>query len=198
MKFGIFNFFLLRAVNKHPKCIKMKFEGDRTSIMVSRDFFCDSNYHSFCSCSARKLLWCGWQSWCGWQRLEAGADETYYDGHHDPLPQAIFKKLKPTCAWPAKISFNDVFLCAIQNAESFNGLVQSYCLSESFCQADTVACLQPCCTAIQRWCQGHSGCTGGDGLVSWRVQHECTGTRGQDVDSQVREEETLEQEKKQV
>ena len=39
MKFGIFNFFLFGAVNKHPNCIKMKFEGDLTSIMVTRDFF---------------------------------------------------------------------------------------------------------------------------------------------------------------
>ena len=41
MKFGIFNFFLLGAVynNKHPNCVKMKFEGDLTSIMVTRDFF---------------------------------------------------------------------------------------------------------------------------------------------------------------
>ena len=47
-------------------------------------------------------------------------------------------------------------------------------------------------------CQGHTGCTaGGDGLLSWRVQHECTGTRGHDAYSQVWEEETLEQEKKQ-
>ena len=30
--------------------------------------------------------------------------------------------------------------------------------------------------------QGHTGCTaGGYGLLSWRVQHKCTGTRGQDV-----------------
>ena len=26
---------------------------------------------------------------------------------------------------------------------------------------------------------------GGDGLLCWRVQHECTGTRGQHADSQV-------------
>ena len=31
-------------------------------------------------------------------------------------------------------------------------------------------------------CQGHTGCTAwGYGLLSWRVQHKCTGTRGQDV-----------------
>ena len=39
MKFGIFNIFLLGAVNKHPNWVKMKFEGDLTSIMVTRDFF---------------------------------------------------------------------------------------------------------------------------------------------------------------
>ena len=35
------------AVNKHPNCVKMKFEGDLTSIMVTRDFFWDSNYCNF-------------------------------------------------------------------------------------------------------------------------------------------------------
>ena len=39
IKFGIFNFCLLEAVNKHPNCINIKFEGDLTSIMVPRDFF---------------------------------------------------------------------------------------------------------------------------------------------------------------
>ena len=33
-----FQLFLLGAVNKHPNCVKMKFEGDLTSIMVPRDF----------------------------------------------------------------------------------------------------------------------------------------------------------------
>ena len=27
------------GLNKHPNCLKMKFEGDLTSIMVTRDFF---------------------------------------------------------------------------------------------------------------------------------------------------------------
>ena len=43
------------------------------------------------------------------------------------------------------ISFNDV--CVVPTSPSLNGLVQSYCLNESFCGADTAACLQPCCTA---------------------------------------------------
>ena len=30
---------LLGAVNKHPNCIKMKFEDDLTSVMVTRDLF---------------------------------------------------------------------------------------------------------------------------------------------------------------
>ena len=38
MKFGIFNFILLGAVKIHPNDIKMKFEGDLISIMVTRDF----------------------------------------------------------------------------------------------------------------------------------------------------------------
>ena len=40
-------------------------------------------------------------------------------------------------------------------------------------------------------CQGHPGCTGGDGLLSWRAQQESTGTRGQDADSQEWEETLL-------
>ena len=40
MKFGISTFFFGGGgVNKHPNCVKMKFEGDLTSIMVTRDFF---------------------------------------------------------------------------------------------------------------------------------------------------------------
>ena len=49
--------------------------------------------------------------------------------------------------------------------------------------------------------QSHTGCiAGGYGLLSWRVQHKCTGTRGQDVYSQEWEEDRntpWEQEKKQ-
>ena len=39
MKLRVFNFFLFGAVNKHPNCIKLKFEGDQISIVVARDFF---------------------------------------------------------------------------------------------------------------------------------------------------------------
>ena len=39
MKFGFQFFFLFGAVTKHPNCIKMKFEGDLNSIIVTRDFF---------------------------------------------------------------------------------------------------------------------------------------------------------------
>ena len=42
---------------------------------------------------------------------------------------------------------------------------------------------------INCMCQGHTGCTaGGYGLLSWRVQHKWTGTRGQDKYSQEWEE----------
>ena len=147
MKFGISTFFLLEVVNKHPNYIKMKFEGDLTSIIVTRDFLWQQ-LPLFCPHSARKWLLCGWQSWCGWQRLKAGADETYE--HHDPLPQPIFKKLKPIyMCLASKDIFQRCLGCATQNAESFYGLVWSYCPRESLCGADTVACLQPCCTAIQ-------------------------------------------------
>ena len=61
-KFGIFNIFLLEAVNKHPNYIKMKFEGDLTSIMVTRDFFVTATATLFDLTWIRKWLWCGWQS----------------------------------------------------------------------------------------------------------------------------------------
>ena len=65
MKFGIFNFFLLGAVNKHPNCVKMKFEGDLTSIMVTRDFFLDSNYHSFAPALGKEMavVWMAIMMW---------------------------------------------------------------------------------------------------------------------------------------
>ena len=131
----------------------MKFEGDLTSIMVTGDFFCDSNYHSFWPHSARKMavVWMAvmvWpveaEGWCWWDLWTPL-----------PLPQAIFKvkKLKPIYICLAS---RDVFQrCprgATQNANeserSFNGLVWSCCPKESFFGADTVACLQPR-TAIQ-------------------------------------------------
>ena len=34
-----FQLFSFGAVNKHPNWVKMKFEGDLSSIMVTRDFF---------------------------------------------------------------------------------------------------------------------------------------------------------------
>ena len=80
----------------------------------------------------------GAESWCGWQRVKAGVDETYE--HHDPLPQAIFEKLKPIYVRLAsKDLLQRCLRGATQNAnESFNGLVWSYCTKESFCGADTV------------------------------------------------------------
>ena len=39
MKFGIFNFFSFGGCQQTLKLRKMKFEGDLTSIMVTRDFF---------------------------------------------------------------------------------------------------------------------------------------------------------------
>ena len=66
MKFGIFNFFLFGAVTKHPNCVKMKFEGDLTSIMVTRDFLGTATTTRFALTrqgnGCGELLWCGWQS----------------------------------------------------------------------------------------------------------------------------------------
>ena len=39
MKFGIFNFFSFGGCYQTPKLQKMKFDGDLTSIMVTRGFF---------------------------------------------------------------------------------------------------------------------------------------------------------------
>ena len=188
MKFGIFNFFLLGAVNKHPNCVKMKFEGDLTSIMVTRDFLGTATTTRFALTrqgnGCGELLWCGWQSWCGWQRLKAGADETYE--HHDPLPQAIFKKLKPIyMCLASKDLLQRCLPCATRNAEFFYGLIWSYCVELIQWHACSLVVLQ----FNNCMCQGHTGCTaGGYGLLRWRVQHKCTGTKGQDVYSQEWEE----------
>ena len=134
MKFGSFSF----SFGGYPNCIKLKFEGDLTSIMVTRDFFVTApTTRTFCSHSARKWLWCGWQSWCGWQRLKAGADETYEN--HDPLPSPgnLQEAKAYLCAWPAKISFNDV--CVVPHKMPSPSVVSSR-LPESCCGADTVAC----------------------------------------------------------
>ena len=142
--------------------------------------FWDSNYHSFFPHSARKWLWCGWQSWCGWKRLKAGADETYE--HHDPPSQAIFKKLKPIyMCLASKDLFQRCLRCATQNAQSFNGLVWSYCPRESLLRGVELIQCHACSLVVLQfnncmW-EGHTGCAaGGDGLLSWRVQHKCTGT----------------------
>ena len=80
MKFGIFNFFLLGAVNKHPNCVKMKFEGDLTSIMVTRDFFGTATTTRFAltrqgnGCGVVAIMmwvteaeaWCWWDLWTPW------------------------------------------------------------------------------------------------------------------------------------
>ena len=148
MKFGIFNFFLLRAVNKHPNCIKMKFEGDLTSIMVTRDLFGTATTTRFAL--TRQGNGCGVDGnhdvgGRGWRLVLSRPMNTM-----TPFPRQSSRSLSlSTSAWPAKISFQRCLCCATQNAESFYGLVWSYCPRESLCGADTVACLQPCCTAIQ-------------------------------------------------
>ena len=65
---------------------------------------------------------------------------------------------------------------------------------ELLCGADTYINIQwHTCSLVLQFnncmCQGHTGCTaGGYGLLSWRGQHTCTGTWGQDVYSQEWEE----------
>ena len=161
MKFGLFSFCLLGAVNKHPNYIKKKFEGDLTSIMVTWDFFGTASTTFFAL--TRQGNGCGVDGkhdmgGRGWRLVLMRPDE-----HHDPLPQAIFKKLKPIyMCLASKDLFQRCLHCATQNAESFYGLVWSYCPRESLCGADTVACLQPCCTAIQSLhVPSHTGCTAG-------------------------------------
>ena len=121
-------------------------------------------------------------SW--WQRLKAAADETFE--HHDPLPQAIFKKLKPIyMCLASKDLFQRCLRCATQNAEFFYGHVWSYCVELIQWHACSLVVLQ----FDNCMCQSHTGCTaGGYGLLNCRAQHKCTGTRGQDVYSQEWEE----------
>ena len=61
-----FQLFSFGAVNKHPNCVKMKFEGDLTSIMVPRDFLGTATATRFALTrqgnGCGELLWCGWQS----------------------------------------------------------------------------------------------------------------------------------------
>ena len=113
--------------------------------------------------------WCWWHLWTPWS-----------------LPQAIFKKLKPIYMCLASTDLLQRCLrCARGNAEFFYGLVWSYCVELIQWHACSLVVLQ----FNNCMCQGHTGCTaGGYGLLSWRVQHKCTGTRGQDVYSQEWEE----------
>ena len=201
MKFGIFNFFFWGLLNKHPNCIKMNFEGDLTSIIVTRDFFGTATTTLFAL--TRQGNGCG------------------VDGNHDvggrgwrlvlmrpmntmtPFPrQPSRNESLSACAWPAKISFNDV--CVVPHKMPSPSMV-------SF----GVTAREKACVELIQWharslvelqfnncmCQGHTECTaGGDGLLSWRVQHKCTGNRGQDVYSQEWEEDRntpREQERKQ-
>ena len=86
----------------------------------------------------------------------------------------------------SKDLFQRCLRCATQNAESFYGLVWSYCPRELI---QWHACSLVVLQFNNCMCQGHTGCTaGGYGLLSWRVQHICTETRGQDVYSQEGEE----------
>ena len=91
------------------------------------DFFCDSNYHSFCPHSARKWLlvwiaimiwvaeaegWCWWDLWTPWPPSPGFLQEVKAYLHVLGQQKSLQRCLR----------------CATQNAESFYGLVWSYCV----------------------------------------------------------------------
>ena len=115
-----------------------------------------------------------------------------------PFPRQSSRSLSlSTCAWPAKISFNDV--CVVPHKMPSPSMVSFGVIAPEKACVELIqwhACSLVVLQFNNCMCQGHTGCTaGGYGLLSWRVQHECTGTREQDAYSQVWEEETLEPER---
>ena len=79
----------------------------------------DNLRHDFCPT--------GPDSWCGWQQMQAGKIESYK--HHNIMPAAIMKAVKPTYVRLADISLlRRCLRGATQNQnEAFNGLIWSFC-----------------------------------------------------------------------
>ena len=181
--FWIFNFFLLRAVNKHPNCIKMKFEGDLTSIMVTRDFLWQQ-LPLFLPSLGKKMavVWMAVMVWVA----EAAAEGWCWLDLWTPWPPSPgnLPKLKPIYI---RLASRDVFQrClrgATQNANESPSMVSFGVTAQKEAFLELIqwhACTLVALQFNNCTCQGHPGCTGEDGLLSWRAQHECTGTRGQE------------------
>ena len=90
----------------------------------------DNPQHQFCPTGAN--------SWCGWQKDQALGVQTYV--HHDTIPMAVFKVVKPIY-----VSLSDKALLqrclrgATQNQnEAFNGMVWHYCPKDGFASSEVV------------------------------------------------------------
>ena len=80
----------------------------------------------------------GQDSWCKWQQREAGVDVVVE--HNDPIPDAVFRAIKPI--YVRLTDINLLRRClrgATQNVnECFNGTLWRMCPKESFCGLQTV------------------------------------------------------------
>ena len=131
--------------------------------------FCDHSYHYFCSHSAKKWSWCGRQSWV-WV---VEAKSWCWSDLWTPWPRS-----------PGSLQKAKAYLHALGQQRS-HSTVSAWCHTKwrvlQWSRPELMPkrkllwswyrCM-PCCTASQRCCQGHSGCTGGNGLLCWRVQRE--------------------------
>ena len=79
----------------------------------------------------------GADSWCKWQKAQAGG-ETYV--HHDAIPEAVFKAVKPIyLRLTERRLLEGCLRGATQNRnECINGMIWQMCPKTSFCGAGTV------------------------------------------------------------
>ena len=142
-----------------------KYEGDITSMVVTRDYTA-TTYNTLSALTARQENCCGvggkwWRlvlmrpqlQWTPWSPFSGNLQEATASLHALGQQRSLSTmsvQCRTKCQRVLQLSRLELL-----PAESFRG-------------ANTVACLQPC-TAIQRQCQGHPGCTRGDGLLCWWV-----------------------------
>ena len=117
------------AVKENTNNLQYMAKAIWASIMhrISTD---DNPQHQFCPTGAN--------SWCGWQKDQALGVQTYV--HHDAIPMAVFKVVKPIY-----VSLSDKALLqrclrgATQNQnEAFNGMVWHYCPKDGFASSEVV------------------------------------------------------------
>ena len=89
----------------------------------------DKPQHQFCPP--------GQDSWCKWQQQQAGGNKYT---HHDPLPEAVWKEIKPIYIRLSERSLLEKCLRgSTQNRnECFNGLIWQMCPKTTFASASTV------------------------------------------------------------